>query len=162
MMKIRPKYLILLLTIACVAIIWTIVPYCLDLLSDESSITQPRGVDNPDSQPVPADVHNFASTRDFVYPVDNTRDPFFKIQVSSDTAAQVKSPGKKPNIILTGIIWDDENPIAIVADSNGNSHLMQVREEINKIKILAIHPKSIIIQSEGITHELALWPESVF
>ncbi len=60
------------------------------------------------------------------------------------------------------IIWDDENPIAIVTDSNRDSHLMQVREEINKIKILAIHPKSIIIQSEGITHELALWPESVF
>jgi hypothetical protein len=96
------------------------------------------------------------SHRDFVYPEDGTRDPFQ--QVSNPVAIRQPPGNGLSFIMLTGIIWDEENPVAIIVDSEDNSYLVRAGEEINETKVIAIQPRSITIEEEGKTQELVLWP----
>ncbi|MFC1716759.1 type II secretion system protein N [Candidatus Poribacteria bacterium] len=160
-MKVSPRYLIMLLITAFIVVMWSVAPYCLDALSGAESHVSPTESDKPSSQAASSNKSSPSYLKDFVYPVDNIRDPFVQVSASI-VVAQTTSPGKKLGIVLTGIIWDDENPIAIVADSKSSSHLVRTGEEISNAKILAIHPRSIIIKSDGKTQELLLWPDSMW
>ena len=160
-MRIRPKYLVMLILIACMAAIWFVPPYCLDLLSGGDSVASQHDVDNSGTQVAPPDAQVPTYSRDFVYPVDNTRDPLVQVSIPVVTA-QTASLGRKLGITLTGIIWDDETPIAIVADSKSSSHLVRTGEEVDRIKVLAIHSRSITIQNDGRTQKLELWPEKLW
>ena len=161
-MKVSRKYLILLLVAACVAVIWAVIPYCLDSLRDADSIVPSRRSDKLKEEVASVDTQGYKYPRDFIYPIGNTRDPFEQISFLTDTSTQAASPRRKPIITLTGIIWDEENPIAIVADSKNNSYLLTSGEEINGTMIVAIHSGYITIQSEEEAQELVLWPETSY
>lgn len=92
---------------------------------------------------------------EFVYPLGNVRDPF------QQAPAVIKSPRntiKQPLITLTGIVWDGEDPIAIVTDSEGNSHLARIGEGISGVRIVGIRQRSVTIETSSQTWELVLWP----
>jgi hypothetical protein len=63
--------------------------------------------------------------------------------------------------MLTGVIWDEECPIAIITDSANNSYLVKTGEEISKAKVLAIRQRSITIESGDRVKELVLWPSKI-
>ena len=133
-------------------------PYGLDSLGGPDSDISPQAASNSDKQVSSSNESISTYIRDFIYPVENTRDPFVQVSVPV-VVIQTTSTGRKLDIILTGIIWDDEDPIAIVTDSRSDSHLVRIGEEIGKAKILAIHPGSITIEVNGEKRELMLWPE---
>jgi len=88
--------------------------------------------------------------------MDNTRDPFQ--QIPTQVVTQQPSSPDQPSIILTGIIWDEEDPVAIIADSEDNSFLVRTGEEISGARIIAIRQKSITVERDGKMQELVLWP----
>lgn len=160
-MKVSPKYLIPFGITACIAIIWSVVPYCLDALSGAESNVSSIESDTASRQLASANEGSSSHLRDFVYPVDNIRDPFVQVSVPV-VATQTTSPGKKPGITLTGIIWDDDDPIAIVADSRSDSHIVRTGDELDGARITRIQIRSIIIEMNGKQQELVLWPGSMF
>lgn len=93
--------------------------------------------------------------KDFVYPADVIRDPFQQVSVPD---AQQKPTAQQPTIMLTGVIWDAESPIAIITDSDSNSYIVKVGEEVNRAKVLTIRPRSITIERDGRIEDLVLWP----
>ncbi len=93
--------------------------------------------------------------RDFVYPADVIRDPFEQV---SAPEAQQKPTAQQPTIVLTGVIWDAEDPIAIITDSDSNSYIVKAGEKVNRTKVLTIRPKSITIERDGKIEDLILWP----
>jgi hypothetical protein len=195
-MKAFPKYLILPLITAGIVTIGIIIFYYLDAPRDRNVAAPPSGKDTfrkPAAAPVALPTEQEAtyspqiatSDKDFVYPVDNTRDPFQQVSVPVKPIHGVR----RPSIILTGVIWDGQNPIAIISDSENNSYLVRTGEEISygggspriapsgralsssssppfaqalskslKAKVLDIRPRSITIERDGKTQELALWP----
>ena len=158
MKKISRKYFVLLLVIACIVVIWAIMPYCLALLNGKSSVVQPRRSDKPDEGIIPANTHSYRHSRDFVYPVDDIRDPFMQNPTPTGTP-KVQSPVGKIKIALTGVIWDDEYPIAIISDSRNDSYIVKTGDEVDGTKIVAIHTRDIVIEVNGRQQELILWPE---
>lgn len=165
-MNILKQYLILPLITACIVTISVIIFYHLDKPEDAKNLTaSPRG--NSTSQKPAAHTTKetsqnpqiAASRRDFVYPVDNARDPFQQVPDQVDTPHLPASAVDKSSIMLTGIIWDVENPIAIVANSDNNSYLIRTGEEISEVKIIAIRQSGITIERDGETQELVLLPE---
>jgi hypothetical protein len=174
-MKIFLRYLMLPLITACIVTISIVIFYHLDASKDKNNVilseaknpaTSPRGLDTPKKSATASEVHTSeeathnsqtaVSHKDFVYPIDDTRDPFQ--QVSTPIATQQPPSSDQPSIILTGIIWDEEDPVAIITDSQNNSYLVRTGEEISRTKVLAIRPRSITIERDGKTQELVLWP----
>ncbi len=160
-MKVSPKYLILLVVTVFIVVIWSVVPYCLDALSEAESHVLLVESDAASRQLASGNECSFTYLRDFVYPVDNIRDPFVQVSVPV-VETQTTSSGKKPGIALTGIIWDEDDPIAIITDSRNKSHIVRTGDELNGARIIAIHTRSIIIEVNGKQQELVLWPGSMF
>jgi len=160
-MKVSPKYLILLVVTVCIAVIWSAIPCCLDALSGGDSATLQPHTDNSSTQVASAEAQEFTYPRDFVYPTDSIRDPFVQASVSV-ISAQTTSLGKKPGIALTGIIWNDENPLAIITDLRKESHIVRTGDELDGTRIIAVHIRSVIIEVHGKHQELVLWPGSMF
>lgn len=159
-MKVSPKYLILLVVTVFIVVIWSVVPYCLDALSGAESHVLPVESDTTDRQLASEHEGSSSYPRDFVYPVDNPRDPFVQVFVPI-VLAQTALPGRKPGITLTGIIWNDENPLAIITDLRKKSHIVRTGDELNGTRIIAIHIRSVIIEVHGKHQELVLWPENL-
>ncbi len=100
----------------------------------------------------------FAKT-DFVYPTDRTRSPFSR--TPSDVIEQSEGGYKpaSPLPVLTGIIWDENNPIAILTDNNRRSYTVRKNERVMSIKVIEIYPGSVLIERDGREYELKLWDE---
>jgi hypothetical protein len=158
MKKISRKYFILLLVVACIVAIWAIMPYCLALLNGKSSVAQTHRSDRIDEGIISANTYSFRRSIDFIYPVDDIRDPFVQNPAPTGTP-KVQSPIGKTKIALTGIIWDDENPLAIISDSRNKSYIVETGGEVDGTKVVAIHTRSIVIEVNGRQQELILWPE---
>jgi hypothetical protein len=159
-MKKLLRILILPFITACIVTIGIIVFYYLDAPESGSAAIptgkKPAATSETHIAEKPTqDSQINAIHRDFVYPADVTRDPFQQVSVPN---AEQKPIAQQPTIMLTGVIWDAENPIAIITDSDSNSHIVKVGEEVNRAKVLTIRPKSITIERDGKIEELILWP----
>lgn len=162
-MKIFLRYMILPLITACVVVMSIVAFYHLGRPKDTNVTVSPRGEGTAKGSANASGIHtaekaNHNSQKDFVYPMDGTRDPFQQAPASVDTQQSPEPVVKQPAIMLTGIIWDEKSPIAILTDSENNSYLVKPGEEISKTKVLAIRPRSITIEKDGKTQELVLWP----
>jgi|GEM_PF-2277295 len=174
-MKIFLRYLMFPFITACIVTISIVVSYHLDaskrrsdvILSESKNLAvSPRGTNTTRESATTSEDKTSKETtrnseipvshRDFVYPIDDTRDPFQQVSTLIDTRQPPSSD--QPTIMLTGIIWDEEAPVAIITDSEGNSYLVRTGEEISRAKVLAIRPRSITIERDGKTQELVLWP----
>ena len=153
------RILILPFITACIVTTGVIVFYYLDVPKSESAAI-PTGkksavtsgisiAEKPTHDPQINALH-----KDFVYPSDVTRDPFKQV---SAPEAQQKPTAQQPTIMLTGVIWDAENPIAIITDSDSNSYIVKVGEKVNRAKVLTIRPRSITIERDGKIEDLILW-----
>ncbi len=145
---------------ACIVTTGVIVFYYLDAPESESAAIptgkKPAAASrNYIAQKPTHDSQPNALHKDFVYPADVTRDPFKQV---SAPEAQQKPTDKQPTIMLTGVIWDAESPIAIITDSDSNSYIVKVGEKVNSAKVLTIRPKSITIERDGKIEDLILWP----
>lgn len=82
--------------------------------------------------------------------VKTERDPF-RYQI------KVKQPYKKVQkqslITLKGIIWDEENPSAVIKINEGKTRFVSEGDKIGEIKILKIEKDRIIIDERG-RHEI--------
>lgn len=75
--------------------------------------------------------------------MDFKRDPFSK-QSFSD-------PEESQGLYLSGILWDEGNPTAII-----NDEIVAVGGKINGKKIVAIRKNKVILEADGQTTELSL------
>jgi len=164
-MNIFLKYLILPLITTCIVVAGVVVFYHLDMSRNiqNTSLSEAGIAKKQESTSAVRTVKEATDDppiyyKGFVYPMDNTRDPFQKTSALADAQEPLKDVVTQLNIMLTGIIWDEENPVAIIADSDNNSYLVRTGEEIRKAKILNIQPRSITIERDGETQELVLWP----
>ena len=159
-MKKLLRILILPFITACIVTTGVIVFYYLDAPESESAAiptgkkpattSEIHAVEKPTRE---SQINTFH--KDFVYPANVTRDPFKQVSVPD---IQQKPIAQQPTIMLTGVIWDAESPIAIITDSDSNSYIVKVGEKINRTKVLTIRPKSITIERDGKIEELILWP----
>jgi hypothetical protein len=145
---------------ACIVTIGIIVFYYLDAPESESAAipTGKKPAGTSGIHTAEKTTHDFqlnALHKDFVYPANVTRDPFKQVSVPD---AQQKPTVQQPTIMLTGVIWDAESPIAIITDSDNNSYIAKIGQEINRVKVLTIRPRSITIERDGKIEDLILWP----
>jgi hypothetical protein len=159
-MKKLLKILTLPFITACIVTIGIIVFYYLDAPESEG-ITIPTGkkpADTSEIHTAEKPTHDSpinALHKDFVYPANVTRDPFKQVSAPD---IQQKPTAKQPTIMLTGVIWDAESPIAIITDSDSNSYIVKAGEKVNRTKVLTIRPRSITIERDGKIEDLILWP----
>jgi len=159
-MKKLLRILILPFITACIVTTGVIVFYYLDAPESESATIQTKKRPELTSEIHTAEnpTHDSqinALHKDFVYPADVIRDPFKQVSVPD---AQQKPTAQQPTIMLTGVIWDAESPIAIITDSDSNSYIVKVGEKVNRAKVLTILPRSITIERDGKIEDLILWP----
>lgn len=102
-------------------------------------------------------VSIFAKT-DFVYPTDRTRDPFSLAIVNTTEQSIVDKP-ITPLPILTGVIWDENNPIAILTDNSRRSYMVRKNAQVMSLRVTDIYPRSVSIERDGQEYELKLWKE---
>ena len=70
-------------------------------------------------------------------------------KVETETKAPVQS-----QIRLLGIVWDDEQPYALVAHANGRSYQVKTGEVVEDEKIIKIYPDKIETYKEGVRFEI--------
>ena len=75
--------------------------------------------------------------------IDFNRDPFSRQSVSDLEESQ--------GLFLSGILWDEVNPAAII-----NDQIITVGGEINGKKIVEIRKNKVILEADGQTTELGL------
>jgi len=66
------------------------------------------------------------------------RDPFFRNKYVSDVFEEEVS--EIENLYLTGIIWDEENPVAVISDE-----IVKENQTIGKLKVKRIYKDSVIL-----------------
>jgi len=156
-----PRYLLLPIITTGVVVIAISVFYYVDskrVNSLQKKVKDTRKSDivlNTDTNEI--SVPDPQNSMDFVYPIENTRDPFQQMSIPVIAQNITEFETRQSSILLTGIIWDTENPIAILSDSKNNSYLVKIGEEINGTKVLSIGQKSVILKKNGEERELELW-----
>jgi len=121
-----------------------------------SSPTTKKGTPPTATRKTDETVKILAKT-DFVYPTDRTRNPFSR--APADVIEQ-SDKGYKPTSplpVLTGIIWDEKNPIAILMDNNRRSYTARKNGQVMSLKVIEIYPRSVLIEKDGLEYELKLW-----
>lgn len=99
---------------------------------------------------------NISKNNDFVYPINNIRDPFKKF-VPRERQYQINyTIENEPSIKLSGIIRGKDSPLAIIKTKD-SSFIAKAGEKVNNIKILSIEEKSIKIIRNGKIEHLQLW-----
>ncbi|RLF42985.1 MAG: hypothetical protein DRN29_10725 [Thermoplasmata archaeon] len=95
----------------------------------------------------------------FVYPAQtDVRDPFRR--------GEVREHGGKPQygifsppLILTGIIYNERNPIAILKDNKGNTYLARKGETVLGYTVRDILRRSVILRKMRMEMELKVFDE---
>ena len=91
---------------------------------------------------------------DFVYESsDGIRDVFQR--QNPEVTPQAKSASPSPSLILTGIIYNEHNPIAIFMDGQNKSYLARVNDTILDFTVLKIELRSVILNHEDTQIESA-------
>jgi hypothetical protein len=165
--KVFLRYLALPLITTCIVAAGVVVFYYLDaprdtdvtLLPREASTLAEPASTSGTGKAIAASRNPLVSRVDFVYPKDNdARDPFQKISASVNPQQSSEGTEKQTSFILAGVIWSEEDPVAIIIDADNNSYLVRTGEEMGSMKILAIQPRSVTIEMDSKTQELVLWP----
>ncbi len=78
------------------------------------------------------------------------RDPFIR-----GAAGGWTGPGAVGGLVLSGIVWDETLPIAII-----NSKVMKVGDEISGIKITRISPNSVFVKTGEETVEIPIFKKN--
>ncbi|MBC8233036.1 hypothetical protein H8E77_26120 [bacterium] len=91
---------------------------------------------------------------DFVYPKGNgMRDifqPYYPIP-------QAKNEPFSPSLILTGVIYNENKPLAILMDGQNKSYLARVNDTILDFTVLKIEPRSVILNRGDTRTELKVF-----
>lgn len=91
-----------------------------------------------------------------VKPVMAVRNPFVFDAPVAESKAQQPDVTEMPLPALTGILYNDVNPIAIL--NHGNRRLsVSAGEKIAGTTILSIHPQRVLVKHGAQRHELRLW-----
>ena len=69
--------------------------------------------------------------------------------VPKQTAAPAKEPPKPPSIVITGIMWDPSNPVAMLTLPDGSSTVAKAGQSFGAITIKKIEKNRIQIISDG-------------
>lgn len=151
------KVYIRVLAIVLIITIGVIIVYYLGI-PEGANISKSNNISRkPANSPVKA-TSDTVTRGDFIYPADNKRDPFQRLRVDQKPPEVTV---KTPSIKLTGVIWNKKNPVAIITDSENNSHFVRIGEKIGETKVIAIQPGSITVEKDGRTQELVLWSKKL-
>lgn len=95
---------------------------------------------------------------DFVYPNgDDMRDVFQRYHAEVKPRAEGSPP--PPFLILTGVIYKEPNPIAILADGRKNSYLAKVNDTVLDFTVKKIEPRSVILKRGSTEIELKVFTD---
>ena len=81
-------------------------------------------------------------------------------EITTNIKVSVKEPQKKLRIVLTGIIWDKQNPFAIVSIS-GQKKVVGVNDKIEGRKVTKITQKRVLLNWNSKTFILKVGKEIV-
>jgi len=163
-MKRLIRYAALLFTIvfAIALLVVVIYPYMLKesgiQANANSKVKKPVVVSDEDNTLKTYDLSNNHS-KSFVYPANVFRDPFSKVSapVVVKPSSPVSPSTDKPSVTLTGVVWG-KSPMAIIKDLTSNrTYVAKVGQDIDKIKILEIKQRSVVIMNNDKTSELQVW-----
>jgi hypothetical protein len=77
----------------------------------------------------------------FTYEVkykDPFRAPFLRLEEKPKKKVKPQIEEPPPKYILSGILWDKKNPLAVISDSTGNTFTVKEGDIIEKIKIIKV------------------------
>ena len=161
------KYVFLLSIIAfAIIIIATVVyPYMLKGIDPQAKVKNGKRSQSVSNEAAikTYELSNTSSAKSFIYPEGKSRNPF---QRTSPLVAGNPSQSKvfvatQPEISLTGVVWGNNAPVAIIKDlANNRTYVAKVGQEIGSIKIVEIRRRSIIIKNGDKTSELLVWESS--
>ena len=143
------KFILFIISIFCVAILCVI--FYNFYTSNDDSMTKRVNKGSPlDSvnEIIAMELPNPGHRQDFIYPSDNIRDPF-QVRHNTIVTTQQKPPlltGKPIALRLTGVIWKDDKAIAIIKDSNNQTHLAKAGEKIDSFRVIDIKPRMVKVQ----------------
>lgn len=104
----------------------------------------------------PADAVLESASIPSVKPVMAVRNPFVFAAPVAESKAVQSEVKEMPLPALTGILYNDVNPIAIL--NHGNRRLsVSAGEKIAGTAILSIHPQRVFVERGAQRHELRLW-----
>jgi len=93
---------------------------------------------------------------DFVYPKGNVmRDVFQPYYLTP----QAKNELSSPSLILTGVIYNENKPLAIFMDGQNKSYLARVNDTILDFTVLKIEPRSVILNRGDTRTELKVFKD---
>ncbi|MCZ6681232.1 MAG: hypothetical protein O7E52_28775 [Candidatus Poribacteria bacterium] len=96
-------------------------------------------------------------------PVEVRRNPF-EFWKDNDAAPRtiVQSDATAPELplpMLTGILWNEQKPIAVFTDHRRRSRLAHVDEVVAGATVTEIQPQYVVLKRDGIEHQLSLLEE---
>ena len=81
-------------------------------------------------------------------PAKFSRDPFQPIGSMSSQSGYIVSEDDIEIIRLTGIVWDDSHPAAVI-QAGRLKHVLYSGDALGVLKLLAVHPKKIEVSVNG-------------
>jgi hypothetical protein len=161
------KYVFLLSIIAfAIIIVVTIVyPYMLKGIDPQAKVKNGKGSQSVSNEATikTYELSSASSAKSFIYPEGKSRDPFQRTlpSVAGNPSQSEVFVATQPEISLTGVIWGNNAPVAIIRDlTNNRTYVAKVGQEIGSIKIVEIRRRSIIIKNGDKTLELLVWESS--
>ena len=76
-----------------------------------------------------------------------------------DIATPEQSAPSPLSLILTGVIYQKRNPIAILVDGRSKSYLAKVNDTILDYTVLKIEPRSVILKQRETQIKLTVFKE---
>jgi hypothetical protein len=158
------KYVFLLSIIAAaIIIVATIVyPYMLKGIDPQAKVKNGKRSQSVSNEAAikTYELSNTSSAKRFIYPEGKSRDPFQRISpsVAGKPSQSEVFVATQPEISLTGVVWGNNAPVAIIKDlANNRTYIAKVGQEIGRIKIVEIRRRSIIIKNGDKISELLVW-----
>ena len=81
-------------------------------------------------------------------PAKFSRDPFQPIGTMSSQSGYMSAEDDIETIRLTGIVWDDSHPAAVI-QAGRLKHVLYTGDALDALKLHTVHPKKIEISVHG-------------
>jgi hypothetical protein len=168
-MRLKPKYLIIPVAAASLIFFMYQIFNSIELPARENKRLASDGrakimseEDSDDrnslSKEIQGEINTSKPWSDFVYPVDSgIRDPFQQNSADNEPPVEI---AQNNSVILTGIVYSDQDPIAIFDDGNGQTYLIRESEKILDFKVEKILPRSALIDRNGEKIKLEVFDDS--
>lgn len=95
---------------------------------------------------------------DFVYHSSNIREPFSRYTETNQQSPRTTDDLSTPSLVLTGVIWNNKSPIAILYDQKKN-YLAKVNDTVLGYRVLAIQERGVLLERAGVEIELKVWKQ---